>query len=157
MCTSSKLLLYFPPILAVHPNGKVVATGQSKREGVIMGQAHIRFWHSRTLRALHVIGVNAFTTSAVCGGFSYAQNLLVAVTTTVSMVVKCEKRLPMYDLGVNNQECLVTAGEEHLVWWRIERETGRIVQNQKADYQRQLRPTYITCLSYNSRGDLITG
>uniref|UniRef100_A0A8C4TL53 EML-like first beta-propeller domain-containing protein n=1 Tax=Erpetoichthys calabaricus TaxID=27687 RepID=A0A8C4TL53_ERPCA len=162
--------------LALHPDGDTAATGQAEQKKSILGKAHVRVWHLESLQTLHVIGMHTFMSSVTSIGFSYSQALLVAIDSRrvqlmavwdlsmACMVAKCKigtaeqsAQVTNVRFGMKNAGSLLTAGEEHLVWWKIDRETGRIVERQKADYQKELRPKCITCLLYSEKGDLITG
>ncbi|KAG2470845.1 EMAL2 protein, partial [Polypterus senegalus] len=162
--------------LALHPDGDTAATGQAEQKNNILGKAHVRVWHLESLQTLHVIGMHTFMSSVTSIGFSYSQALLVAIDSRrvqlmavwdlsmACMVAKCKigtaeqsTQVTNVRFGMKNAGSLLTAGEEHLVWWTIDRETGRIVESQKADYQKESQPKCITCVLYSEKGDLITG
>uniref|UniRef100_H3BEE3 HELP domain-containing protein n=1 Tax=Latimeria chalumnae TaxID=7897 RepID=H3BEE3_LATCH len=162
--------------LALHPNKEIVATGQGEKSGEVMRQAHIRVWHTLTLQTLHVVGKKTFMSPIICLDFSQSLNHLVSIENNMNHVMcvwnfrtgkrvaKCNTthhhqatKIICVRFALKNPNILVTGGKNHLTWWEIKEEKGRIEETMKADYQRNIQPKYVTCMHYSSKEDLITG
>ncbi|XP_045197699.2 echinoderm microtubule-associated protein-like 2 isoform X2 [Mercenaria mercenaria] len=156
----------------VHSNKFIVASGQYANRKNTAIKAVVRVWRSDNLHTLHVLGENMFEKSIACLTFAPNKDLIAVVDNSL------EKKLTVWDtsngslmgqevlhtdlvcdIGFNPKypDILVTIGKEHTCWWKVYPESDTIQASLKPDYDNFLRAKFVICLTYNEKGDLITG
>ncbi|XP_050399401.1 echinoderm microtubule-associated protein-like 2 isoform X1 [Patella vulgata] len=158
--------------IAVHSDGIIIASGQQSSKTRPNHTAIVHVWRADDLQNLFVLGENYFQKAVVCLTFQHNCDLLAVVDhgdskklsmwdteqgkmiadtlidTDVMCDISCNPRMP---------EVFVTAGKEHLFWWKVNEATNKIVSYAQANYEAYLRARFVICASHTSKGDLITG
>ena len=161
----------------VHPNKRfIVATGQNGYDETIeykpSKQAVVRVWRGDTLETLAVLGGGMLVKSVLCIAFHPDRDVLAAVDAGPSKYVclwdfskqicltSCQIRVDLLcDMAFSpkNTETFVTCGKDHLAWWKVNCDIGTFTHLYDANYQANMKPRYVVCMTFTEKGDLITG
>ncbi|PIK48522.1 hypothetical protein BSL78_14624 [Apostichopus japonicus] len=120
--------------VAVHTNGTTVASGQAQA-GTAMG---------------FLLAVDA-STHPVLSVWDWKNGERLASTTLGTDVV-CQVRFQPKDPSV-----IVSVGKEHLVFWNLDKEGGRLAEKIKPNYERNNKAKYVICVAFRPNGDIVTG
>ncbi|RNA10719.1 echinoderm microtubule-associated -like 1 isoform X5 [Brachionus plicatilis] len=171
--------------LSVHPNGVHCATGQTAGHNKKDSRPHVRIWDAINLTTLKVIG-SEFQSSISCLSFSKVNGDVLAVVDDGNdkflSLWQWETGLKLastkcYSDAVLNCEfhpleknLLFTSGKQHLFYWTFdgallhkktavfEPASNTLIQNSESTKNAKLeKPKFVLCMSFDSRGDLITG
>ncbi|RUS86416.1 hypothetical protein EGW08_005794, partial [Elysia chlorotica] len=161
--------------LAVHPNGRFVATGQNAGKTLDTG-AHVRVWDGVSLSTYAVVGLGCLQVGVTCINFSERDaqgDLLMAVDDsdrhvltvwewqTERMVAKTTTTTDPVVSGCFypvDESILVTYGREHVHFWRLFWDKGRKVMRDRlsGNFEDDV-PKFVTSLCFSAVGDVITG
>lgn len=172
--------------LSVHPNGIYCATGQTAGHCKKDARPHVRIWDAINLTTLRVINSD-FQSSICCLSFSKADANILAVvddgsekclslwqweTSTKLASTKCYSD-PVLNCQFHPSEknLLYSSGKQHLCYWTFDgtllhkkmavfdaSTSSTIVHNSDGGKNKKLeKPKFVLCLSFDWRGDLITG
>lgn len=161
--------------LAIHPNKLLVATGQCAGHDRKDAMPHVRVWNSVSLATLAVIGAGDFTGSVNCISFSRADggSLLAAIDDAAEKVIsvydwqKGEKGTKITETRCSvdtvvaiefhplERNQIITVGKGHIAFWTLD-QNGTIYKRM-AVFESREKPKYVTCISFNQAGDVVTG
>jgi len=154
--------------MSVHPNKLLIATGQAAGAD----RAHIRVWNSVSLQTLHTIGAQDFEyVSICCLSFSKADggNLMTAVDDEHNISVwdwsrghkltetKCSaETVVSAEFHPLEPRTIVAVGKGFVNFWQLD-QTSLTLSRKTGIFDQRDKPKYVTCLSFASNGDVITG
>ncbi|GFN91803.1 echinoderm microtubule-associated protein-like 1, partial [Plakobranchus ocellatus] len=170
--------------LAVHPNGRFVATGQNAGKTPDTG-AHVRVWDGVSLSTYAVVGLGSLQVGVTCinfserdahgsnGGDMASGDLLMAIDDSDRHVLtvwewQTEKMLAKTTTTTDpvvsgcfypiDESILVTYGREHVHFWRLFWDKGRKVMRDRlsGNFEEDV-PKFVTSLCFSPTGDVITG
>ncbi|KAL7638173.1 UNVERIFIED_CONTAM: hypothetical protein RMT77_011798 [Armadillidium vulgare] len=154
--------------IAVHPDGKTVATGQVKgRESIL---PHVCIWDSESLEVLHVIGTGTINRAATSVAFSKDGGILAVVDDAPEPVLSVwnwpDERMIANNkagsppvLGViftaETPFRIVTSGKNHLNFWSLfgEGELGK----RSALFGEYEKPKFVPSVVALDSGEILTG
>ncbi|XP_071826188.1 uncharacterized protein [Apostichopus japonicus] len=155
--------------VAVHTNGTTVASGQAQA-GTAMACVHI--WNATNLQTVLVLGKAFFENGVTCLDFAASHGFLLAVDASTHPVLsvwdwKNGERLASTTLGTDvvcqvrfqpkDPSVIVSVGKEHLVFWNLDKEGGRLAEKIKPNYERNNKAKYVICVAFRPNGDIVTG
>ncbi|RXG70158.1 Echinoderm microtubule-associated protein-like 2 [Armadillidium vulgare] len=159
--------------IAVHPDGKTVATGQVKgRESILVNpyEPHVCIWDSESLEVLHVIGTGTINRAATSVAFSKDGGILAVVDDAPEPVLSVwnwpDERMIANNkagsppvLGVTftaeTPFRIVTSGKNHLNFWSLfgEGELGK----RSALFGEYEKPKFVPSVVALDSGEILTG
>ncbi|XP_048581099.1 echinoderm microtubule-associated protein-like 2 isoform X2 [Nematostella vectensis] len=161
--------------LAVHPDGRTIASGQVAGHEEVQGEPHFRIWDVVRLETIAVIGLGHFGRAVNSLAFSkkdhgryivsvddddyhtitvwdWERNKIVASARGHMDQVLVASFTPFeVNEGVLS---LVSCGKQHVSFWNIEE--GRL-KCDRGRFDHHVKPLYISCLTFARNGDVITG
>lgn len=163
--------------LTIHPNKLLIATGQNvNQDSRFEKRPHVRIWDSVSLNTLHILGQNGeFDRGGIsCISFSKFDggNLLCVVDESNDHMVSLwewHKGLNGHKISEAKSTCdavlaaefhpiekniLITIGKGHIHFWDIE---GGSLAKKIGSFEKQDKPKYILCMTFNDVGELLTG
>ncbi|XP_062516540.1 echinoderm microtubule-associated protein-like 1 isoform X2 [Corticium candelabrum] len=158
--------------MAVHPNKKIVATGQVASHDKDMGKPHILIWDVETLETMAVIGVGDFERAISCLIFSAQDGeMLIAIDESnehMMSVWDWKKKRKLQETRTTNDSVLgvavpqshgqlsvVSYGKQHVCFWTWVND-GKL-QKKMGLFGKHDKPKFITVAVFSDNGDVITG
>jgi len=156
--------------IAVHPEGQIIATGQTKGHGD-EAQPHIRVWDRDSLETLHVLGKGDFQRSLACLAFSIsdggaslacvedgASSKMLSIWNWADEEKKAEGKCGVDEVITLNwsnvDSSLVSSGKNHISFWSYE---DGALDKKNGIFGNNPRPKYVTTIAYLPSGELISG
>ncbi|CAL4066981.1 unnamed protein product [Meganyctiphanes norvegica] len=156
--------------IAVHPEGQLVATGQTKGHGD-EAMPHIRVWDRDSLETLHVLGMGEFEKPVGCLSFSISDGgaTLAAVEDGASSKMLTtwnwadEAKVAEGKCGVDEvitlnfsgeDTSIVSSGKNHISFWSYE---DGALEKKNGIFGNNPRPKFVTAIAYLPSGELISG
>eukprot|EP00118_Oscarella_pearsei_P025612 m.308471 g.308471 ORF g.308471 m.308471 type:complete len:792 (+) comp44058_c0_seq1:38-2413(+) len=158
--------------LAVHPNEKLIATGQVA--GHDKGsKPHVLVWDVDTLSVVSTVGLSKMERAVGIVAFStkndgahllaiderndhmltiwdWKKNRLLCETKTTGDPVLCAAFHP-----TAAQISLATCGKQHVAFYHLG--TDGKIQKKNGLFEKHPKPKFVTSMMFNSKGDLLTG
>jgi microtubule-associated protein-like 1/2 len=157
--------------LALHPNMKIVATGQVASLDKETGKPHVLVWDVETLETKAVIGLGEFERSVSSLAFSLDGETLLAVDESNEHMMSIwdwKKKRKLQETRTHSDPVLgaifhptsenlaiVSYGKQHVYFWSAG-DDGKL-QKKMGLFEKHAKPKYITSAIFSENGDLITG
>ncbi|KAK2100323.1 Echinoderm microtubule-associated protein-like 3 [Saguinus oedipus] len=170
----------YPALLAVHPDGVRVASGQTAgvdKDGKPL-QPVVHIWDSETLLKLQEIGLGAFERGVGALAFSAADQgafLCVVDDSNEHMlsVWDCSRGMKLAEIKSTNDSvlavgfnprdssCIVTSGKSHVHFWNWSGGVGApgngTLTRKQGVFGKYKKPKFIPCFVFLLDGDILTG